>query len=63
MSCFDIRDISQLVDRASIYKESLKENVAEYGDLKQRAQGPSALAVRARPAKSMAMGSFLPQRS
>jgi hypothetical protein len=29
MSCFDIRDFSQLVDRASIYEESLKENRAE----------------------------------
>jgi hypothetical protein len=25
MSCFDIRDFSQLVDKASIYDESLKE--------------------------------------
>jgi hypothetical protein len=32
MSCFDIWDFSQLVDRASIYKESLKENAAEYAD-------------------------------
>jgi hypothetical protein len=30
MSCFDIWDFSQLVDKASIYEESLKENVAEY---------------------------------
>jgi hypothetical protein len=29
MSCFDIQDFSQLIDKASIYKESLKENVAE----------------------------------
>jgi hypothetical protein len=27
-----------LVDRASIYEESLKENTAEYGDQKRRAQ-------------------------
>ena len=32
MSCFNIRDFSQLVDRASIYEESLKENVVEYAD-------------------------------
>ena len=32
MSCFDIQDFSQLVDRASIYEESLKENAAEYLD-------------------------------
>jgi hypothetical protein len=30
MNCFNIQDFSQLVDRASIYKESQKENVAEY---------------------------------
>jgi hypothetical protein len=35
MSCFDIRDFSQLVDKASIYEESLKENVAEYADQKE----------------------------
>jgi hypothetical protein len=28
MSCFDIRNFSQLVDKASIYEESLKENAA-----------------------------------
>jgi hypothetical protein len=32
MSCFDVRDFSQLVDKASIYKESLKENAAEDTD-------------------------------
>jgi hypothetical protein len=32
MSCFDIRDFSQLVDKASIYEESLKENTTEYAD-------------------------------
>jgi hypothetical protein len=31
-SYFDIRDFSQLVYRASIYEESLKENVAEYAN-------------------------------
>jgi hypothetical protein len=34
MSCFDIRDFSQLVDRASIYEESLMEKMVEYADLK-----------------------------
>ena len=38
MSYFDIWDFSQLVDRASIYEESLKENAAEYADQKRRAQ-------------------------
>jgi hypothetical protein len=37
MSCFNIRDFSQLVNRASIYEESLKENTAEYADQKRRA--------------------------
>jgi hypothetical protein len=32
MSCFDIHDFSQLVDQASIYEESLKENATEYVD-------------------------------
>ena len=32
MSCFDIQDFSQLIDKASIYEESLKENVVEYSD-------------------------------
>jgi hypothetical protein len=32
MSCFDICDFSQLADWTSIYKESVKENVAEYMD-------------------------------
>jgi hypothetical protein len=36
MSCFDIRDFSQLVDKASIYEESLKENAAEYTDQKRK---------------------------
>ncbi|XP_059458349.1 uncharacterized protein LOC132187944 [Corylus avellana] len=62
MSCFDIRDFSQLVDRASIYEESLKENAAEYADQKRRAQGPGTLAMGAGPAKRMVVGSFPPQR-
>ena len=32
MSCFNIHDFPQLVDQASIYKESLNENVAKYAD-------------------------------
>jgi hypothetical protein len=32
MSYFNIRDFSQLVNRASIYEESLKENTVEYAD-------------------------------
>jgi hypothetical protein len=32
MSCFGICNFSQLVDRTSIYKESLKENAAKYVD-------------------------------
>jgi hypothetical protein len=62
MSCFDIWDFSQLVNRASIYEESLKENAAEYVNQK-RTQGTSTLVGGARPAKRMAVGSFPPQRS
>jgi hypothetical protein len=36
MSCFDIQDFSQLIDKASIYEESLKENAAKYADQKMR---------------------------
>jgi hypothetical protein len=54
MSHFDIRDFSQLVGRALIYKESLKENV----DQKRRAQRTSVSAEGVWPAKRMAMGSF-----
>ena len=32
MTCFNIWDFSQLVDRASIYEESLKKNVAKYAN-------------------------------
>jgi hypothetical protein len=38
INCFDIQDFSQLVDRESIYEESLKENVTEYANQKKRAQ-------------------------
>jgi hypothetical protein len=38
------------VDRASIYEESLKENVVEYMDKKKRAQGPGTSVGGAGPA-------------
>ena len=60
MSCFDIRDFSQLVDRASIYEESLKEDAAECADQKRRAQGTGTLVRGAGLAKRMAVGSFPP---
>jgi hypothetical protein len=62
MSCFNIWDFSQLVDKASIYEESLKENVAEYVDQK-RTQGTGTLVKGAGPAKRMAVGSFQLQKS
>jgi hypothetical protein len=37
MSYLDIWDFSQLVDRASIFKESLKENAKKYEDQKKSA--------------------------
>jgi hypothetical protein len=63
MSYFNIQDFSQLVDKASIYEESLKENVAEYTDQKRRTQGTGTSVGGAEPAKRMAVGSFPPQRS
>jgi hypothetical protein len=63
MSCFGIQDFSQLVDKASIYGESLKENTVEYADQKRRTQGTGTLVRGAGPAKKMAVGSFPPQRS
>jgi hypothetical protein len=60
MSNFDIRDFSPLVDQASIYEESLKENVAENADHKRRAQGPGTLARATKQAKRMVVGSFPP---
>ena len=51
MSCFDIRDFSQLVNKALIYEESLKENVAEYTDQKRRTQGTGTSAGGAGPVK------------
>jgi hypothetical protein len=63
MSCFDIQDFSQLVDRALIYEESLKENMAVYTDQKSLAQGTGTSVGGARLAKRMAVGSFPPQRS
>jgi hypothetical protein len=62
MSCFDIQDFSQLVDKASIYEESLKENAAEYADQKRKTQGTGTSVGGAGPAKRMAVGSFPPQR-
>jgi hypothetical protein len=63
MSYFNIWDFSQLVDKTSIYEESLKENAAEYVDQKRRTQGTGTFFRGARPAKRMAVGSFPPQRS
>jgi hypothetical protein len=63
MSCFNIRDFSQLVDKPSIYEESLRENVAEYADQKRRTQGICTSIGGAGPTKRMAVGSFSPQRS
>jgi hypothetical protein len=63
MNYFDIRDFSQLVDRASIYEESLKENAAEYTNQKRRAQGNGTSVGGAGPAKRMVVGSFPPQWS
>ena len=63
MSCFNIRDSSQLVDRASIYEESLKKNTTECVDQKRKAQRPGTSAGRAESAKRMVVGSFPPQRS
>ena len=60
MSCFSIREFSQLVNKASIYKESLKENVAEYTDKKMRTQGTGTSAGGAEPAKRKAVRSFPP---
>ena len=63
MSCFDIRDFFQLVDRELICKERLKENAAEYADQKRRAQGIGTSVGGPRLAKRMAVGSFPPKRS
>jgi hypothetical protein len=63
MSCFDIQDFSQLVDRASIYKESLKENAAEYANQKRRTQGTSTSVGGVKPAKGITVGSLPAQRS
>jgi hypothetical protein len=63
VSCFDIPNFSQLVDRDLIYEESLKKNSAEYMDQKRKAQGSGFSAKWAGPAKRMAVGSFSPQRS
>jgi hypothetical protein len=60
MSYFDIWDFSQLVDKASIYEESLKENVVEYADQKRRTQGIGTSVRGAGPPKRMAVRSFPP---
>jgi hypothetical protein len=52
-----------LVDRPSIYEESLKENVAKCTDQKRGTQGTGTLVRGVGPTKRMAMGSFLPHRS
>jgi hypothetical protein len=36
MACFDIRDFFQLVDRASIYEEGLKESSTAVVEYKKR---------------------------
>jgi hypothetical protein len=51
-----------LVDKASIYEESLKENAAKHADQKRKTQGTGTSVGGARPAKRMAVGSFPPQR-
>jgi hypothetical protein len=63
ISCFDIQDFSQLVDRALIYEECLKENAVECADQKNRAQGTGTLVEGAGLAKRMVVGSFPPQTS
>jgi hypothetical protein len=63
MSYFDIWDFSQLVNKASIYEESLKEKAVEYADQKRRTQGTGTSVRGVGPAKRMAVGSFPPQRS
>ena len=60
MSYFDIQDFYQLVDRASIYEESLKKNAAEYADQKRRAQRTGTSIRGVGLAKRMAVGSFPP---
>jgi hypothetical protein len=60
MSYFNIQDFSQLVDRASINEESLKENATEYVDHKRRTQGTGTSVGGAEPTKRMAVGSFPP---
>ena len=62
MMCFNIHNFSQLEDWASIYEESLKENVVEFADQKRRAHGSSSSTRGARPVKRMVVGSYPPQR-
>ena len=52
-----------MVDKTSIYEESLKENVAKYTDQNRRTQGTGTSAGGAVLAERMAVVSFPPQRS
>ena len=52
-----------MVDRATIYEESLKKSAAKYADQKRRAQGTGNSVRGAGLAKRMAVGSFPPERS
>jgi hypothetical protein len=63
MSYFNVLDFSQLVDKASIYEESLKENATEYADQKRTTQGIGTSVGGAEPTKRMVMGSFPPRGS
>jgi hypothetical protein len=47
-----------LVDRASIYEESLKENAAEYADQKRRVKGTGTSVGGVGTTKRMAVGEF-----
>jgi hypothetical protein len=47
-----------LVDRASIYEESLKENAAEYADQKMRVKGTGTSVGGAGTTKRMVVGEF-----
>jgi predicted mannosyl-3-phosphoglycerate phosphatase (HAD superfamily) len=59
MTCFDIYNFSQLVDCASIYEESLKENGVEFVDKKRRTHGLGSSSGGARLIKRMTMGRYL----
>ena len=63
MSCFNIWDFYQLVNGASIYEESLKENATKYANQKMKVQGTDTSIGGAGPTKRMVVESFPPQRS